>query len=185
MDISEQCNYYIQVPMYRIISVAFYVFANANSLFSSEISIPQNNSDSRKPVIIEAPTDLITTESILEFTCKAKGSPNPLIVWYNASTGRPLVDKLQTIGYQTSVHVNKHLGQLMISNPTPGKSYRVYCNATNSAGWMISEPPATGAIAFLNSEFRLHPSDIEADEGTSVTLECLPPIGLPKPKYLG
>ncbi|CAH8554633.1 unnamed protein product [Heterobilharzia americana] len=55
----------------------------------------------------------------------------------------------------------------MISNPTPGKSYRVYCNATNSAGWMISEPPATGAIAFLNSEFRLHPSDIEADEGTS------------------
>ncbi|XP_018652474.1 putative cell adhesion molecule [Schistosoma mansoni] len=107
-----------------------------------------------KPVIIESPTDLITNENILEFTCKAEANPKPLIIWYNATTSQPLEDKLQTSGYQTSIHVNKHLGKLMISNPVPGKSYSVYCNASNSI----------------------------ANEGTSVTLECLPPKGLPKPK---
>ncbi|KAK4470975.1 hypothetical protein MN116_006479 [Schistosoma mekongi] len=169
--------------MHRIVSITFYIVVNVNHLFSLDISSSKVvNVDFKKPVITEFPKDLITNENILEFTCKATGNPNPSIVWYNASTSQPLEDKLQSNGYQTSIHVNKHLGKLMISNPIKGKSYYVYCNASNIFGWVVSDPPVVGAIIYLYSEFTANPSDIEAVEGTSVTLECLPPNGLPKPQ---
>ncbi|TNN12854.1 Protein sax-3 [Schistosoma japonicum] len=169
--------------MHRIVSITFYIVVNVNHLFLLNISSSKVvNVDFKKPVITEFPKDLITNESILEFTCKATGNPSPSIVWYNASTSQPLEDKLHSSGYQTSIHVNKHLGKLMISNPIKGKSYYVYCNASNIFGWVVSDPPVIGAIIYLYSEFSVNPSDIEAVEGTSVTLECLPPNGLPKPQ---
>ncbi|CAH8583393.1 unnamed protein product [Schistosoma rodhaini] len=168
--------------MYKIILITFYITININPLFSLNTSNTKETIHFSKPVIIESPTDLITNENILEFTCKAEANPKPLIIWYNATTNQPLEDKLQTSGYQTSIHVNKHLGKLMISNPVPGKSYSIYCNASNSIGWVTTNPPVIGAVIYLNFEFNLNPSDTEANEGTSVTLECLPPKGLPKPK---
>nr|CAH8853182.1 unnamed protein product [Trichobilharzia regenti] len=167
--------------MYRILSLIFYLIVNIRFLLSLDISKPQDNSELRKPIIIKAPDDVITTESVLEFTCKAQGNPTPLIIWYNASTGEPLIDRFQTSGHQTSIHMNKHQGNLMISNPAPRKSYFVYCNATNSVGWVTSWPPVLGAIAYLDSEFPLNPTDIEADQGASVTFDCTPPQGFPKP----
>ncbi|CAH8603749.1 unnamed protein product [Schistosoma haematobium] len=170
--------------MYRMILITFYIIIHMNHLFSLDTFNSKETSNLKKPIIIEAPNDHITNENILEFTCKAEANPKPLIIWYNASTNQPLEDKLQTSSYQTSIHVNKHLGKLMISNPIPGKSYSVYCNASNSIGWVISDPPVIGAVVYLNFEFHLNPSNTEADEGTNVTLECLPPKGFPKPQIL-
>ncbi|CAH8525880.1 unnamed protein product [Schistosoma turkestanicum] len=164
------------------IIIIIFIITNITPLFSLELSNTKHTVDFQKPIITEAPNDHITHEHLLEFTCKAIGNPKPSILWYNASTNQLIEEKLQTTGYQTSIHVNKHLGKLMISNPIPGKSYSVYCNASNPIGWTISDPPVIGAIVYLNDEFSVNPSDVEVDEGTSVTLECSPPKGLPKPQ---
>lgn len=55
-----------------------------------------------------------------------------------------------------------------------------YCNASNEYGYALSNT-ATVRIAMLKNEFRANPQSTQAVVGSRVTLNCLPPKGLPEP----
>ncbi|CAH8525846.1 unnamed protein product [Schistosoma turkestanicum] len=143
---------------------------------------PNHKVNFTKPIITHSPTDVFSTDSILEFTCQASGYPKPTIVWYDASTGKQVIDEAASSGTTSGIHVNQHYGKLLISNPEKGKLYSFYCNASNSAGWTISQPPVHGGSVYISSRFQQIPIDKTVHEGDKVVLECTPPTGLPEVK---
>ncbi|CAL8099310.1 unnamed protein product [Calicophoron daubneyi] len=136
----------------------------------------------RKPTIIVTPEDHFSGDGVLEFTCQADGYPKPTITWYDAVTKKEVVDQVPSTESLSGIHVNRHYGRLMISNPTRKKLYTFYCNASNSAGWVASNPPVKGGAIYLESVFHKSPVNLTVHEGDNATLECRPPNGLPKPK---
>ncbi|CAI2730960.1 unnamed protein product [Schistosoma spindalis] len=135
-----------------------------------------------KPIITHSPTDIFSTDSILEFTCQATGYPKPNIIWYDAMTGKQIIDEIPNSGTTSGIHVNQHYGKLLISSPERGKLYTFYCNASNSVGWTISQPPVRGGSIYISSQFKQIPVDKTVHEGDKVVMECIPPIGLPEVK---
>ncbi|THD29001.1 hypothetical protein D915_000146 [Fasciola hepatica] len=136
----------------------------------------------KKPVIYEIPVDTFSADGVLEFTCQADGFPKPTITWFDAFTGQKVIDHVPSSGSTTGIHVNQHYGRLMVSNPMRNKIYSFYCNASNSAGWTVSQPPVKGGLAYLETTFRQNPIDKTVHQGDRVLLECIPPAGLPEPK---
>uniref|UniRef100_A0A3Q0KTG6 Axon guidance protein n=1 Tax=Schistosoma mansoni TaxID=6183 RepID=A0A3Q0KTG6_SCHMA len=135
-----------------------------------------------KPIITHSPSDVFSTDSVLEFTCQATGYPKPIIVWYDAMTGKQVIDEIPSSGTTSGIHVNQHYGKLLVSSPERGKLYSFYCNASNSAGWTISQPPVRGGSVYISSQFKQIPVDKTVHEGDKVVMECIPPIGLPEVK---
>ncbi|KAF5405796.1 Roundabout 1 [Paragonimus heterotremus] len=156
--------------------------------FLSEVILLRNDKtlmeSLRSPVIRTPPTDVFSAEGVLEFVCQADGFPKPIINWYDGSTGQKVIDRVPTSGSTSGIHVNQHYGRLMVSNPTKNKIYTFYCNASNIAGWITSQPPVKGALAYLDSSFRQNPMDKTVHEGDRVLLECRPPKGIPAPNVM-
>ncbi|KAF8570258.1 hypothetical protein P879_02813 [Paragonimus westermani] len=156
--------------------------------FLPEVTLLRNDKtvteNPRSPVIHTPPTDMFSAEGVLEFVCQADGYPKPIINWYDGSTGQQVIDRVPTSGSTSGIHVNQHYGRLMVSNPTKNKIYTFYCNASNSAGWITSQPPVKGALAYLDSLFHQNPMDKTVHEGDRVLLECRPPKGIPVPRVM-
>ncbi|TPP56177.1 hypothetical protein FGIG_06134 [Fasciola gigantica] len=133
------------------------------------------------PRIVEAPTDQYSADGFLEFTCRAEGNPQPIIQWYNSTDKKLVTDRIPSAESLSGIHVNKHYGRLMISNPTRGTLYSFYCNASNELGWTISDRVVQGGAAYLDKSFQLVPQNQSVDEGVNVTMRCRPPIGIPQP----
>ncbi|CAH8586861.1 unnamed protein product [Schistosoma curassoni] len=154
--------------------------------FRIGITVYRNEIDPKKnmikPIITHSPSDVFSTDSILEFTCQATGYPKPNIVWYDAIHGKQVIDEVPSSGTTSGIHVNQHYGKLLISNPERGKLYSFYCNASNSAGWTVSQPPVRGGTVYISSQFKQIPVDKTVHEGDKVVMECIPPIGLPEVK---
>ncbi|CAL8099319.1 unnamed protein product [Calicophoron daubneyi] len=138
--------------------------------------------NSEKPVILSPPSDSFSSDGVLEFSCQADGYPKPVVNWHDANTGQKVIDRVPNSGSTSGIHVNQHLGQLMVSNPLKNKLYTFYCNASNEVGWTVSQPPVKGGLAYLESKFRHVPMDKSVHQGDRVLLECWPPMGIPEPK---
>lgn len=133
------------------------------------------------PRIVEAPVDHYSTDGFLEFTCRAEGNPQPIIQWYNSIDKQLVTDRIPSVESLSGIHVNKHYGRLMISNPTRGTLYSFYCNASNEVGWTVSDRAVQGGAAYLDKIFQLAPQNRTVNAGTNVTILCEPPTGIPQP----
>ncbi|KAA0199792.1 Roundabout 1 [Fasciolopsis buskii] len=165
-----------------LICLTLFGLVNIMQLVWSLEESESRKSTQKKPVIYEIPTDTFSADGVLEFTCQAEGFPKPTITWYDAFTGQKVIDYVPSGGSTTGIHVNQHYGRLMVSNPIKNKIYSFYCNASNSAGWTISQPPVKGGLAYLETTFRQNPIDKSVHQGDRVLLECIPPAGIPEPR---
>ncbi|TNN12856.1 Roundabout 2 [Schistosoma japonicum] len=154
--------------------------------FSTGLTVYRNDVNQKinftKPIITHSPSDVFSTDGVIEFTCQASGYPKPTVIWYDALTGQRVIDDLPSSGTTSGIHVNQHYGKLLISSPERGKLYSFYCNASNSAGWTISQPPVRGGSVYISSQFQQIPVDKTVHEGDKVVMECTPPIGIPEVK---
>ncbi|KAM7539795.1 hypothetical protein Aperf_G00000024711 [Anoplocephala perfoliata] len=126
------------------------------------------------PQILLPPEDTFPLEGNLEFSCKGTGFPEPRISWFDAKTRKPLDETA------SNIHINPYLGRLTIADPEMKRTYSVYCNISNEAGWVAS-PAVHGGLAFLEHDFPKFPIDSTVEEGDLVLLECQPPRGNPNP----
>ncbi|CAH8555729.1 unnamed protein product [Heterobilharzia americana] len=164
------------VKLYLILIIHF---CTGLHVYTTEIKYSTNFT---KPTIIHSPSDVFSTDGVLEFTCQASGYPKPQVVWYDARTGQQVIDRVPSSGATSGIHVNQHYGKLLISSPERGKLYSFYCNASNAVGWVVSKPPVRGGSAYINSQFQQIPVDKTVHEGDRVVMECSPPMGLPEVK---
>nr|CAH8853186.1 unnamed protein product [Trichobilharzia regenti] len=166
--------------------IKFYLLIIISIHLNTGLSINQNDlnfaANFTKPKIIHSPSDVFSTDGVLEFTCQASGYPKPQVVWYDADTGQQVIDRVPSSGTTSGIHVNQHYGKLLISSPERGKLYSFYCNASNSAGWVISQPPVRGGSAYISSQFQQIPVEKTVHEGDRVVMECSPPLGIPEVK---
>ncbi|CDS39930.1 roundabout 2 [Echinococcus multilocularis] len=129
---------------------------------------------SSPPQILLPPEDIFPLEGNLEFSCKGTGFPEPQISWHDANTRKRLDESA------SNIHVNQYLGRLTIADPEVKRTYSVYCNISNTAGWVASSV-VHGGLAYLEHDFPRFPIDKTVEEGDLVLLECQPPMGNPTP----
>lgn len=148
--------------------------SSAVLLLSTCLLVYAGPGGSSPPQILIPPEDTFPLEGNLEFSCKGTGFPEPHISWYDAETRKPLDDSA------SNIHINQYLGRLTVADPEEKRTYAVYCNISNTAGWVASSV-VHGGLAYLEHDFPRFPIDKTAEEGDLVLLECQPPIGSPPP----
>lgn len=134
------------------------------------------NKAENKPVFTASPEDtFLLHDQPLTLKCLATGLPTPTITWYKDH------EVVQTHRDRpgTSNRITNH-GELIILRFGPSDEGIYYCNASNIHGW-VKSASATVRSAFLNTS-KAHASGSKtAHIGDTVTFECVPPDGIPKP----
>ncbi|XP_068187864.1 roundabout homolog 4 isoform X2 [Antennarius striatus] len=136
------------------------------------------------PRIVHHPSDVVVKlGSPARLSCRAEGTPPVTIEWLR--NGRPMKMLKGEGSGQTLSLLDGSLFFLSVGGGRRGPSEEgVYaCVARNSAGQATSRN-ASLYVAVLQDAFVVQPSDVEVAEGDVAVLNCVPPVGRPKPNVV-